>query len=69
MSSIVKFITNSKGSGDWCFVVLDGEVIKSGHNLSFYDAFELVKYYGNLSEDISYHEITDEQLEYWEDYV
>ena len=31
MSSLIKFIDNNTESGDWCVVVLNGEVIHEGH--------------------------------------
>lgn len=63
MSSVCKFITNTKGSGDWCIVVFDGEAIHQGHCLSFHQAFELFKYYGGQAEFVEYKEVTDEELE------
>lgn len=69
MSSSIKFISNTKGAGDWCLVVLDGEVVKSGHSLSFYDMYELMKYYGSFAEHVSYIELTDEQIEEWREYT
>lgn len=69
MSSNMKFITNTKGDGDWCIVILDGEIIHQGHDLSFYNAFELVKYYGGFNEYVSYIELTNEQMQKWEEYT
>lgn len=69
MSSTIKFITNAKGEGDWCLVVLDGEVIHQGHDLSFYKAYELMKYYGGFAEHVSYIELTDDEINNWEEYT
>ena len=69
MSSNIKFITNAKGDGDWCIVVLDGEIIHQGHDLSFYKAYELMKYYGGFAENVSYIELTNSQMQEWEDYT
>ena len=63
MSSVCRFINNSKGSGDYCVVTFDGEIIHQGHNLSFHAMFELFKYYGGQADIVEYEEVTDEELE------
>ena len=63
MSSLCRFISNSKGSGDYCIVTFDGDIIHQGHNLSFHAMFELFKYYGGQADIVEYEEVTDEELE------
>ena len=63
MSSVCRFISNSKGSGDYCIVTFDCEIIYKGHDLSFHNMFELFKYYGGQAEIVEYEEVTDEELE------
>lgn len=69
MSSNMKFISNSLGNGDWCLVVLDGEVLYEGHELSFFDAYELMNCYGRIPEIFEYIKLDDEQIQNWRNFV
>lgn len=58
----VKIITNSKGSGDWVVVEMDGEVVHEAHDITPSDLYEIMRQtYG--FEYISFIEVTDQQME------
>ena len=62
MSSRIKVITNSLGSGDWVIVSLNGESVFSGHSVSPSDlAYILDEVQG--FEFGGLEELTDEEME------
>jgi hypothetical protein len=64
----VKIVTNDLESGDWVMVIKDGEEIYSGHNIGTLHMIDILKEVNGF-EDISYHALTDEELENWEEVV
>lgn len=70
MSSSIKFIDNNTESGDWCVVVLDGEVIHEGHNYPRGDWFvEFFRAYQGFAEHVEHIHLTDEQIGNWKEVV
>ena len=66
MSSRMIFIDNNIASGDWCVVLLDGEVIHEGHDYPQGHWFvEFFKNYQGIAEYVEHVEMTDEQIENW----
>jgi hypothetical protein len=69
MSSHLHVIANTKGSGD-CIIVYDttcGDVLFEGHSVGPKDLFELLDNGGY--DKIHYHEMTDEQIKHWNDFI
>jgi hypothetical protein len=64
----VKIITNGKGLGDWVIIVVDGEEIFSGHNIGTIHLMDIMQTINGF-EFISYHDLTDEEIENWQDVV
>lgn len=66
MSSRITFIDNNIESGDWCVVILDGEVIHEGHDYPrgarFVRFFEM---YQGIAETVEHIGMTDEEIENW----
>ena len=70
MSSSINFIDNNIESGDWCVVVLDGEVIHEGHDYPRGHWFvEFFRAYQGIAEHIEYINLTDEQIENWKEFL
>ena len=66
MSSRMTFIDNNIASGDWCVVLLDGEVIHEGHGYPQGHSFvEFFKNYQGIAEYVDHVQMTDEQIESW----
>lgn len=64
MSSHIKVIANTLGSGDWVIVALNGETVFSGHSIGPHDLAGILDAvqgfeFGGLEE------VTDEELEGW----
>lgn len=70
MSSNIKFIDNNDESGDWCVVVLDGEVIHEGHDYPRgYWFVQFFKNYQGIAEHVEYIQLTDDEIENWREVV
>lgn len=66
MSSKITFIDNVIGSGDWCVILLDGEVIHEGHDYPRGDWFvRFFETYQGIAEYIEHVQMTDDQIENW----
>lgn len=65
---MVRIITNSKGSGDWVIVILEGDEIFAGHSISPQDLHNILEATAGY-EFIEYHELTDEEIENWEEVI
>lgn len=66
MSSNIKFIDNNDESGDWCVVVLDGEVIHEGHDYPRGHWFvEFFKSYQGIAEHVEHIQLTDAEIKNW----
>ena len=66
MSSRITFIDNNIDSGDWCVVILNGEVIHEGHDYPRGDWFvEFFKAYQGIAETVEHVEMTDEEIQNW----
>lgn len=66
MSSRIIFIDNNIDSGDWCVVILNGEVIHEGHDYPrgtwFVEFFEL---YQGIAETVEHIHMSDEEIQNW----
>ena len=66
MSSRITFIDNNNDSGDWCVVILNGEVIHEGHDYPrgtwFVEFFEI---YQGIAETVEHIGMTDEEIQNW----
>lgn len=60
MSSRITFIDNNIDSGDWCVVVLNGEVIYEGHGF-----VKFFKEYQGIAETVEHIGMTDEEILNW----
>lgn len=66
MSSRMTFIDNNIASGDWCVVLLDGEVIHEGHEYPRGNwLVEFFKNYQGIAEYVEHVEMNDEQILNW----
>ena len=66
MSSRMIFIDNNIASGDWCVVLLDGEVIHEGHDYPRGAWFvEFFKAYQGIAENVEHIQMQDEEIENW----
>ena len=68
MSMTFRIITNTEGSCDWVIFYLNGDVIYEGHNaepIQLKCIFEAVMGY----DSVSYHSLTDEQMENWKEHI
>ena len=66
MSSNIKFIDNSKESGDWCIIVFDGEVIYNGHGYPSGQLFvDFFKAYQGMADYAEHIQLTDDEIENW----
>ena len=66
MSSSMIFIDNNIASGDWCVVLLDGEVIHEGHEYPRGDWFvRFFETYQGIAEYTEHIAMTDEQILNW----
>lgn len=71
MSGTLKVITNSLGSGDWVIVYETncGEIVYEGHSISPRHLFDILESTNGLCEYVEYHELTDEQIEDWQEHA
>lgn len=70
MSSNIKFIDNNKESGDWCIIVLDGEVIYEGHDYPKGElAFDFFRNYQGIAEHVDHIQLTDNEIQNWRWFV
>ena len=71
MSCSVKVITNSKGTGDYVIVyeTCSGEVAFDGHQITPRNLFDILESINGLCEYVEFYELTDEEMEKWEDHV
>lgn len=71
MSSTIKVITNSNGSGDYCIVyeTNSGEVVFEGHTIRPADLFNILTEVNGIAEYVKYYQLTDEEMENWEDHI
>lgn len=60
----VKIATNSKESGDWMIVECEGDEIYSGHSISPFHLFDILRQCNGF-EFLEYYELTDEQIQDW----
>jgi hypothetical protein len=69
MSATVHVITNSLGSGDYVVVYETncGEVVFEGHSIKPSDLYHILQSTNGIAEYIVFHELTDEQMENWQD--
>lgn len=65
----VKVITNSKGSGDYVIVTHEDEVAFEGHSVSPVQLYELLRALDGGYENLSFHELTDKQMENWQEAI
>jgi hypothetical protein len=71
MSATLHIVTNSKGSGDWVVVYETncGEVVFEGHSIKPQDLFNIINSTNGCYEYVEYHELTDEQMENWQEEI
>ena len=66
MSSRITFIDNNIESGDWCVVLLDGEVIHEGHDYPRGDWFvNFFETYQGIAEHTEHIAMTDAEILNW----
>ena len=66
MSSLITFIDNNIDSGDWCVVILNGEVIHEGHDYPRVTWFvEFFETYQGIPETVEHIGMTDEEIQNW----
>lgn len=66
MSNTITFIDNNIESGDWCVIVLNGEVIHEGHDYPRGDWFvEFFENYQGIAEHIIHERLPDEDIMNW----
>ena len=66
MSSRITFIDNNIDSGDWCVVILNGEVIHEGHGYPQGHWFvEFFKEYQGIAETVEHIGMTDDEILNW----
>lgn len=46
-----------------------GEVIFDGDQITYYDLFEILRQANGMYEDVALHELTDEQMEDWQEHI
>lgn len=71
MTAFVHVVTNSQGSGDYVVVYETncGEVIYEGHSVKPADLFFILEATNGGYDGIRYHELTDEQMEDWQEHI
>ena len=71
MSSTLKVISNSLGSGDYVIVYETkcGEVVFEGHNIRPIDLFNILESTNGIYEYVEYFGLTDDQMENWQEYT
>ena len=71
MSATLKVITNSLGTGDWVVVYETncGEVVYEGHSISPYMLYTILKSTNGMCEDVEYYELTDDQIQDWQEHT
>lgn len=71
MSSTLKVITNSLGTGDWIIVYETncGEVVYEGHSVGPRQLFDILRTTNGMCEYVTYHELTDEQIQDWHEHA
>ena len=68
MSSRITFIDNNIESGDWCVVLLDGEVIHEGHDYPRGDWFvSFFETYQGIAEYTEHIAMTDDEILNWKE--
>lgn len=66
MSNTITFIDNNIESGDWCVIVLNGEVIHEGHDYPRGHWFiEFFKTYQGIAENVIHEQLPDEDIRNW----
>lgn len=70
MSSCIKFIDNNKESGDWCVIILDGDVIWEGHSYPRGESFvNFFTYYQGIADHTEHIQLTDDEIENWREVI
>lgn len=71
MSSTLKVITNSLGSGDYCIVYETncGEIVFEGHYIKPRDLFDILESTNGCCEYVEYYELTNEQMDDWQEHT
>lgn len=69
MTTTLKVIANSLGSGDYVIVAVDGESIFEGHRVTPNDLFHILAQTNGLADHVEYTELTDEQMENWQEFA
>jgi len=66
MSNSMTFIDNNGESGDWCIILLNGEVIHEGHDYPRGDWFvHFFSVYNGQAETVEHVHMTDKQILDW----
>ena len=66
MSSRITFIDNNIASGDWCVVLLDGEIIPEGHEYPRgHWIVEFSKNDQGIAENVEHIYMSDEEIQNW----
>ena len=69
MSSTLTVITNTLGEGDWMIIALEGDVVHEGHSVAAIHLVDVFKDVMGTYEYVTFHELTDEQIEDWREHV
>lgn len=71
MSSTLKVISNTYGNGDNIVVyeTNSGTVVFEGKRITSLDLFNILQEVNGMCEYITFHELTDEQMENWLEHI
>lgn len=71
MSGTVHVISNAGGTNDYVIVYETncGEVVFEGKRITPSDLFEILQQINGMYEEIEFHELTDEQMEDWQEHI
>lgn len=69
MSSTLKIITNTLGEGDWMVIALDGDTVYEGHSIAAIHLVDVFTAVMGTYEYVTFHELTDEQIQEWQEHT
>jgi hypothetical protein len=69
MSSTLKIITNTLGEGDWMVISLEGDVVYEGHSIAAIHLVDIFKEVMGMYEYVTFHELTDDEIQEWQEHV
>lgn len=69
MTTILKIITNTLGDGDWMIIALGSDTVYEGHSIAAIHLVDVFTAVMGMYEKVKFIELTDEQIQDWQEHV